>query len=370
MNYIDKYFFDKLDKLSYIEIKNNEEKYIDYGLNDISIPIVTDELMKGLQNDHFENEVSLDYMVEGMLYNIAFDEEFIYIKDYKNVLKNIIKNPSNYAISLAADVLDKDLDKSLILFRAAYLLDKENKLAAYNYARLLWRLDEDNNFKQEALLNSIEILEKTINLDPEFALGYYELANIYRSLNQFIKSKNYYQQALNKLQIEDLKEEVRQKMKEIEPDALVEDAVYYINKMNYSRALELLQEANKIISRYDVIYYMAVCYLNSDQLDLADEYFEKSLKSGADFATLYIDYIYVKYLKNQIVNALHLANEAIEKYPSDIKLRYNRALILSQVNKDEKAIEDLNFILEYADLSDEMFNEVMIAKESILNKGL
>ena len=96
--------------------------------------------------------------------------------------------------------------------------------------------------------------------------------------------------------------------------------------------------------------------------------FEESLEKGADFSTLYTDLVYVKYLLNKEYEAIQIANEAVEKYPSDIKLRYNRAVILISLNQNKKAIEDLDFILEYQDLSDEMFNQIMKIKESIYNK--
>ena len=366
MGIIDKYFRDKTTKLSYLELKNVKEQYIDYGLNDIPLPIVTDNLMQGLQNAKFENEVSIDFIVEGMLYNIALDNEFKYIDDYKNVLKYILDNPAMYAVNLGIKKLDTSLEEAIILFRAAYILDEKNNYAVYNYARLLWRLDIDEDDRGYYISRSVKLLEQTLVNDSEFALGYYELANIFKAIGEYLKAMNYYKKTLAIVEIDSLQDEIRTLMVEIEPDALVEDAIYFINKMDYSKALEILSEASKKASRFDVLYYMAVCYMNLERLDLAEEYFEKALDGGADFSTLYIDYIYVLYAQGRPEIALDVANEAVEKYPTDIKLRYNRALILVELGASSKAIEDLDFILEYQDLSDEMFNQVMIVKESLV----
>jgi len=280
----------------------------------------------------------------------------------------MISDPSKYAVKRGVDSLDKDINRALIFFRAAYLLDENSNYAAYNYARLLWRLEIDESIKADFISYSIKLLEKTIANDDNFALGFYELANIHSALGEYLKSLNFYKNALERVEVEAVKEEIRVLMTEIEPDALVEDAIYSINRMNYSRAIELLQEAQKNSNRYDVLYYLAVSYMNQENFDLAEEYFDKALKGGADFSTLYIDYIYVKFIKGKIQEALMLANQALDKYPADLKIRYNRALIYVELAKKDKAIEDLDFILEYADLSDEFFNQVMIVKEGLLKE--
>ena len=67
----------------------------------------------------------------------------------------------------------------------------------------------------------------------------------------------------------------------------------------------------------------------------------------------------------KIEEALVIASEALDKYPADIKIRYNRAMIYIELNQIQKANEDFDFILEYQDLSDELFNQIMIIKENI-----
>ncbi len=366
MTILDKYFRDKAEKLAYLELKNEKEKYIDFGLNDIALPIISDDLMEALQNNRFDHEVDSKYIVEGMLYNIGVDPSFKYSQDYKNVLKNMISNPTKYAIAKAVSYLDKDMEKSLVLFRAASILDERDDFAAYNFARLLWRLDVEQEVKEAFIANSIEILEEITKRSPDYSLAYYELGNIFRALGEYIKSMNYYRKALELVDEESVKEEIRNSMKDIEPDALIEDAIHYISKMNYKKALELLLDVQKNVSRYDVLYYLAICYMNMEDFDNALYYFDKALKGGADFATLYIDYIYVLYSSGEIYKALDIANQALDKYPADLKIRYNRALIYVELSMVDKAVEDLDFILEYADLSDEFRHQVLEIRNNLL----
>ncbi|MDO5026988.1 MAG: tetratricopeptide repeat protein [Tissierellia bacterium] len=366
MTYIDKYFRSKADKLAYLELKNEKEKYIDFGLNDIALPIISDDLMKALQNNKFDNEVDSAYIVEGMLYNIGVDPEFKYSKDYINVLKNMIDQPTKYAIAKAVSYLDDSMEKSLVFFRAATIIDSKDDFAAYNLARLLWRLDVDKDAKESFIASSIDILEDILQRNSDYSLAYYELANIFRALGEYIKAMNYYRRALELVDEESVREEIRNNMKDIEADALIEDAIHYISKMNYPKALDLLLQVQKNSNRYDALYYIAVSYMNMEDFENSLYYFDKALKGGADFATLYIDYIYVLYSSGQIFEALNLANEALEKYPADLKIRYNRALIYVELSKKDKALEDLDFILEYADLSDEFRGQILEIRNNLI----
>ncbi len=362
---IDKYFRDLSDKIGFLELKNIKELYIDYGLNDIPLPIISEDLMLALQNNHLENEVDSKYIIDGMLFSLGVDPDFRYAKDYINVVKNILEAPSKYAVSRSIEAIDKDFERALVFSRAAKILDPKDKFASYTYARLLWRVEVDEKEKSDFIARSIEILEEILAIDPEFGLAYYELANIYAGLGRYMKAMSFYRNTLEKVDIETIKEEIRERMEAIEADALVEEAIQFINRMDYKKALGLLNEAQRNVTRYDVLYYMAVCYMNLEELSLADEYFDLAVKGGADFATLYIDYIFVKYSMGKPVEALALANEAIDKYPADLKIRYNRALIEVELDRIDKAIEDLDFILEYADLSDEFSSQVRMVRNSL-----
>lgn len=369
MNVIDKYFRQFTDKLSYIDLKNEQDQYVEYGLNDLPLPIILDELVEGFSTADFENEVNLIYIINGILYNIGVDPDFIYINDYKDILSKVLEKPSEFALSKAIKTAEKDKEKSLIYSRAAYILDEKNELTAYNYARLLWTLEDVKDEERHVFVEeAVRILERILHYNDQDPLANYELGNIARATGDFIKANSYYKRVLTYSDNEDLKEDVRDSIKKIEPDVAVQDSIYYINKMNYPRAINTLMEARKNSSRYDIPYYLAISYMNQENPQMAELFFEEALDKGADFANLYTDLVYTKYLLKKDIEALEIANEALEKYPAEIKLRYNRAIILISMGRKEKAIEDLDFILEYSDLSDEMFNQIMKVKEAIMEK--
>lgn len=369
MNIIEKYFRTKTNQISFIELKDNITLYEKNGLKDIPLPIILDEMVDGFQSGNFQNEVKIEYIVNGMIYLIAIDPEFLYVNEYKEILTKLLDNPSAYALSKAVKNMDSvsSYEKTLIYSRAAFLLDEKNELAAYNYSKFLWNLDIKNKDEKHIYVEqAVRILERVLSHNKNNVLANFELGNIFVATGDYIKANNFYKNSLKNSENEEINEEIRAIMEKIEPDVAVANSIYYINKMDYAKALELLMNARHNSSRYDIPYYIAIAYMNQNNAELSEKFFEESIDKGADFATLYTDLVYIKYLLRKDTEALHIANDAIEKYPSEIKLRYNRAIILIELNRLDKANEDLDFILEYQDLSDEMFNQIMKIKESII----
>ena len=100
MNIIEKYFRSKTDKISFIELMDNVDTYKKYGIkDDLPLPIILDEMVGAISENEFTNEISMEYIIDGMLFMIAIDPEFTYTHDYKEILNRLIDNPSNYALS-------------------------------------------------------------------------------------------------------------------------------------------------------------------------------------------------------------------------------------------------------------------------------
>lgn len=360
-NEINTFFKESKDKILYLTFNKLPEK-IEEITNLKDFPVPSDKLIEGIKSKSFDEELNLSFVADGILLNLAIDKDFIYMDDYLRVLDQIAG--LTYAKSRAIRAI-KDGDEDKLLYaRAAFLKDSSEKISAYNYARLLWR---ENRDREDFIKVSIKILENIYREDEKFTPASFELGEINYALGNYIKAKLYYEKSLLNSNIESVKEEIRTRLEEVGIPADIEDAIYNINKSNFERAIDILKKVEKQASRYDTIYYLGVCYMNLGDLPKAIDYFYEAEKY-ADFAVLYNDLIYCLYISGKHGEALDLANKAIEIHPTDIKIRYNRALLLTQENKLDDAKKDLDFILEYDDISDEVFSQFMELRQIIEEK--
>lgn len=360
------YFLDQNEKISYIQLKVLPE-FLDFLKDeqlkgDLYFPVPTEELTQGLLGGDFQEEVGSSYLVKGMLLNIAIDEDFYLVPIYRKVLEKLLENPSDYAMSLG----NEGGKNALLYLRAAYLLNPKSYFACYSYARMLWRTQEmEKDLEEERVKTAEGLLEKCLHLNPDHPLAYFELGNINSGTGHYLKAKSYYAKALERTDIPEIQEQVREQMRIIEPQAQIEDAIYFINRTDYGRAIESLQKAAALETRLDVYYYLGVCYENLDMFEEAIENFEQALKLGADFGTLYVDLVYCYYAAGKVQEAYVIASQALKDHPADLKLRYNRSILAYELGRTKEAISDLDFILSYDDLSDEFFSQVMSLKKAL-----
>lgn len=361
MTKIDEYFLGFSDKLVYLDLKESAS----YGLlNDIALPIYTKDLEGKIITGQMQNKVDLETILQAMIINIAIDPDFKYNENYVEVLEKYIKNITSYTATIAVKERKDDL-KALLLTRGGYIINPFDVYNAYNYARLLWprAFVAKSEYKDEFIKEALEILQKIIDQDENFPLSYYELANIYENLGDYIKARNYYNKALNKTDDEAAKEEVRNKLFEINENAEIEESLYYIGKGNYNEAIKRLTRLLSQTARADAYYYLGVCYQNIGQYEKSIEAFQDSLDNGGEFRELYNDYAVSLYLDEREIDSLEIINQGLEIFPEDPRLIYNRLQININLGNLIKAKSDLENLLTYDDLSDELYNNLMIIKE-------
>lgn len=360
MTKIDDFFKKNTEKIIYIELKKAPEEIKDLAKG-LELPVISEEFLKDMKDGLLDEEISIKYVVDGILLNLGIDKDFKYMDRYLEILKKVTKK--DYPQARAIKALKENEENKLIYLRAAYLLDNKNVFIAYLYASNLWRNSKEEN-QEEFNKEAIRILEESLRVDETYVPSLFELGELNNALGNYIKASLYFEKALSYSDNDEVKEEIRGRIEDVKVPAGVEDAIYHIGKGDYSRAINILNKVNQISNRYDTFYYLGVSYMNMGDFDQAIEYFEKALEYKT-FAVLYNDYIYTLFIKGDSTKALEISNRAIDEFPSDIRIRYNRAMIYQQLGREKEALEDLDFILEYDDLSDELFSKIMEVRESI-----
>lgn len=358
---LDQYFLDQTDKLAYIDLK--EESSHDL-LKSVPLALFTEDMSENIISGDFENKIRLDLILDGLIINLAIDKDFKYKDDYIKIIEKYLEKPTAYTSQKALKIVNENPNKALLLLRGGYIINPLDKYNAYNYARILWpKAYEDSEYKDDFIKESLRILQDIINQDEEFPLSYYELGNIYSNLGEYIKARSYYENALQRTEDMDAQDEIRDKIKTIYDNAEIEEALYFIGKGNFDKAIHILTRLLSKTKRADAYYYLGVCYQNVGQYENSNLAFENSLEKGGEFRQLYNDYAISLYASEKPIDAIEIINEGLKKFPEDPRMIYNRIQINLSLNNFSKAKKDIDNLETYDDLTDELKRNLQIIKD-------
>ncbi|WP_296140225.1 tetratricopeptide repeat protein [uncultured Anaerococcus sp.] len=359
---LDNYFIKFTENLAYLDLKDSSSYPI---LEDVPLPIYVDDIQSGIMTGTMSEKIELENFLDGMIINIGADKDFLHNEEYKIILTNFLDDISKYASSKAMAIADKDINKALLLLRGGYILNPIDNYNAYLYARFLWpqAFEAKDKFKEDFIREALNILQNIISNDENFAISYYELGNIYTNLGEYIKARSFYNIALQKTDSIEAQDEIRDKLTEINDNAEIEEALYFIGKSDYNGAIKKLTGLLSNKKRADAYYYLGVAYQNVGQYENSIMAFENALDAGAEFRELYNDYAVSLYLNERQIDALNIIEEGLSKYPQDPRLVYNKIQINLTLGNIGRAKEDIDELLTYDDLSDEIRSNLLTIKD-------
>lgn len=359
---LDQYFIKFTENLAYLDLKETASQDL---LKDLPLPIYIDDMTEGIATGQMKESIDLDKILTAMLINIGADKDFLYNEEYKIVLSKYLSNINKFAINKAMEIADLDINKALLILRGANNINPLDNYSAYFYARLLWPLayESEEKYKDDFIREALRILQETIANDENFAISYYELGNIYANLGEYVKARNYYNKALEKTDSPEARDETYDRITEIDDNAEIEEALYFIGKSDFNNAIKKLTRLLSNKKRADAYYYLAVAYQNIGQYENSTMAFTNALDLGAEFRELYNDYAISLYMLKREKEALEIIEEGLEKFPQDPRLTYNKIqinLVMGNLSQGKKDIEEL---LSYDDLSDEIRENLKAIKE-------
>lgn len=362
MEKLDTYFLQFTEKLLYLNLKEKASYDL---LKEIPLPIYTEDMSDQIISGEIENKIQIEMILEAMIINIAIDKNFKYKSEYIKVLEKYLKNIGAFATKKAIENIKKKKDKALLLLRGGYIINPLDKYLAYNYARLLWpkSFQKSKEYQDEFIKESLIILQNIISQDEEFPLSYYELANIYTNLGEYIKARSYYENALIRTEDIEAKDEIRRNIEEINDNADIEESLYYIGKNNNEKSIKILTKLLSQKTRPDAYYYLGVAYQNLGQYENSIMAFQNCLDKNGDFRQVYNDYAVSLYQLNRKIDALEIIRQGLEKYPEDPRMIYNKIQINLTIGNLAQAKKDIENLLTYDDLTEELVNNLMIIKE-------
>lgn len=350
MKTIDRYFKDKTENLTFIELKENSFIELKGFVieDDIPLPILTEGLIQGIKEGEYEEEIKIGDIIEGIVYTMGTDSQFPYMNEYKEILYAYDENIIDYIFFKAIKDLEAErFDNGCIKLRALLILDSKNGNTIFNYAlgieALAKRFMEEEKEKGEVFLNfSTNLLESILEIDQDFALAHYKLGYHYLYAEQYLKASLTWKKFILLSKDEVLVQEIRNEIQKIDEDVLFETGLTYLIYKDYQKALEFLL---KLMPRYkdhwNLNFSIGKCYIGMEQYDLAIQYISEAIELNEEEADLYIELGIIYYNNGDILKAIEVFTDGINSCDGDYKLFFNRGMSYILLEEYENALKDM-----------------------------
>ncbi len=359
MDFIEKFYSDKVDEIFYLELKNKNNG-IDYPL-----PILKKDFVEEIKLGTFNEKIEFKYFLRGIIYNLAIDKNFKYREEYFSLLKGIIKDLDKIVLDMALEEIKVDIITSNIFLKFNYN-EFENYSSNYYYAVSLIEIFKER--KEEEFFKEAErVLNINIVINEKYPLTYLLLGDLEYYNNNLMKANYYYIHARNN--IDELKNpelvlnEINNKILEIQTEVLLIESQELLSKGKYYDLINNLENYN--IDDYRKYYYLANSYFALLDYEKAFKNYEKADEYGNKDVEFFIDYSYFLSQAGYVDLSLSVIEKGLEEFIDNEKLLFNRAVIYINIGENKKAKEDLENIVSYYDISDDIFNNAMILLEQI-----
>lgn len=289
---IEKYILKKAEELSFITIKHDSEFKVE-GYNipseGLQVPIKNEVLVKGIKEKTAQDNINAMSIVDAMIYIIGIDSQFRYNEEYKKFL-NAFKNKVNLDLNAYMGYMSKkyfdigEYTDSLIYLKALITINNDDINGLYHYAIVCqemakkYQKDNDDKAMNDFLLEALNKLEMVIDLDPEFALGYYHLGYHYYNQGQYVKSKVIWEEALKLGLDEDTASEIQENIGKMDFKVQYEEGYNLVFQGRNEEGLEKLLPLEEDNSDWwNLLFMIGLAYKNMNEIETAKKYFEKIL---------------------------------------------------------------------------------------------
>ena len=130
-----------------------------------------------------------------------------------------------------------------------------------------YQKDNDDKAMNDFLLEALNKLEMVIDLDPEFALGYYHLGYHYYNQGQYVKSKVIWEEALKLGLDEDTTSEVQENIGKMDFKVQYEEGYNLVFQGRNEEGLEKLLPLEEDHSDWwNLLFMIGLAYKNMNEI--------------------------------------------------------------------------------------------------------
>ena len=222
--------------------------------------------------------------------------------------------------------------------------------AMYNYAIVCqeiakqYQKDMDEKAMNAFLLEAMAKLEKIIDVDESFALGYYHLGYHYYNQGQYLKTKLTWEDALRLGLDADLVAEIQDNLGKMDFKVQYEEGYTLVFQGKFKEGLEkLLPLEEEHMDWWNLLFMIALGYKGMGEIEQAEMYLEKILIIKPEQVDAIVELGLCEAYKNNLDKAIEYFEQAA-KIKEDPEILCN--LGMAYLNNGD--IDDATYYIERA----------------------
>ncbi|EGT4230693.1 TPA: tetratricopeptide repeat protein [Clostridioides difficile] len=355
---IEKYLLKKAEELAFITIKHGGEfKLKSYKVpkGGLDVPIKNEVLVKGIKEKTAQDKLNSMSIADAMIYIIGIDSKFKNNAEYEKFLNALSKDIDLDLKSYMGYMSRKYFEigehtDSLIYIKAFITMYPDDLDAMYNYAIVCqeiakqYQKDMDDKAMNAFLLEAMAKLEKVIDVDENFALGYYHLGYHYYNQGQYLKTKLTWEDALRLGLDADLVAEIQDNLGKMDFKVQYEEGYTLVFQGKFKEGLEkLLPLEEEHMDWWNLLFMIALGYKGMGEIEQAKMYLEKILIIKPNQVDTIVELGLCEAYKNNLDKAIEYFEQAA-KIKEDPEILCN--LGMAYLNNGD--IDDATYYIERA----------------------
>jgi len=351
--YLEEFFTKKRKDISFISLRKGasvnfkDKTYV--TKEELPVPVRLERLLEDIRKQGQIDGITLNNIIDGIIYLFGTDKDFEYIKDYKDMFEKLSFGFMPYIIyCINNDIKAEDG----VVYGKALVNSEENEKTCFIYASCLEKMgmelhekgkDTSRYFLEEANY----YFEKCLDYNDRFSLAYYKLGYYYKRKQQYIKAELTWQKH-QELDDDDLRvEEIRNELIQLRPYIDFEKGYNLVLKEKPDEALDLLLPLVKDYSGWwNLLFFIGLAYRSKGEYDIAEKYFENVLKIDPVQKESLNELGLCKIVMGKYVEAAELFTKLLSLDPGNCEVFCNRAVAYLYNNQMDKAREDIQTALK------------------------
>ncbi len=351
--YFEEYYQKIRNDISFITLKKNatikfkDKEYITG--KELPVPIRVEKLLEDIKKQDEIDGLTLNNLIDGIIYLMGTDRSFEYIVDYKEMFKKLSFEIVPYIIYC---INNSNNSKDNLVYAKALINNEENEKSCFIYASALENMgiefhEKGNEVSRYYFEEALEYFEKCLEYNDKFPLAYYKLGYYYKRNQQYVKAELIWSKH-QELDDDTIRvEEIRNELIQLKPYVDYEKGYNLVLNEKPEEALDLLLPLVKDFSGWwNLLFFIGLAYRSMGEYSIAERYFENVLKINNVQKDALNELGLCKICLGKYVEAAELFSKLLSLDPGNCEIFCNRAVAYLYNEQVDRAKEDIETALK------------------------